>query len=245
MGTLRFFEEVVSFKIRRTFGFADYKKIPDREAGDFLFRKTSSVACCTVVIVRSLCDRSEVLFPDFVNDVNMVVGQGVQTAFGFGERGGEVDVGDFESGTAQPVGVVAAVDAPVVVLAENAGSLSRIGDRVVFEGFFARKIHRRQDDAPAAGFQDAVEFAQRLPVVFDMFQDVIADHHVRKIVLEGNVLHVEMHIGQRTFEVGGEVQARVPVVMFAQFAHQADFGSDVQDAGVRGRQVGFALQVEP
>lgn len=27
MGTLRFFEEVVSFKIRRTFGFADYIKI--------------------------------------------------------------------------------------------------------------------------------------------------------------------------------------------------------------------------
>lgn len=27
MGTLRFFEEVVSFKIRRTFGFADYKNI--------------------------------------------------------------------------------------------------------------------------------------------------------------------------------------------------------------------------
>lgn len=27
MGTLRFFEEVVSFKIRRTFGFADYTKI--------------------------------------------------------------------------------------------------------------------------------------------------------------------------------------------------------------------------
>lgn len=26
MGTLRFFEEVVSFKIRRTFGFADYTK---------------------------------------------------------------------------------------------------------------------------------------------------------------------------------------------------------------------------
>ena len=90
-----------------------------------------------------------------------------------------------------------------------------------------------------------MEFAQRLPIVFDMFQDVITDHHVRKIVLEGNVLHVEMHIGQRTFEVGGEVQARVTVVMFAQFAHQAHFGSDVQDAGVRGRQVGFALQVEP
>ena len=50
----------------------------------------------------------------------MVVGQGVETALGFGERGCEVDVGDFESGTAQPVGVVAAVDAPVIVLAEDA-----------------------------------------------------------------------------------------------------------------------------
>lgn len=27
MGTLRFFEEVVSFKIRRTFGFADYIRL--------------------------------------------------------------------------------------------------------------------------------------------------------------------------------------------------------------------------
>ena len=27
MGTLRFFEEVVSFKIRRTFGFADYSNL--------------------------------------------------------------------------------------------------------------------------------------------------------------------------------------------------------------------------
>lgn len=27
MGTLRFFEEVVSFKIRRTFGFADYRDL--------------------------------------------------------------------------------------------------------------------------------------------------------------------------------------------------------------------------
>lgn len=30
MGTLRFFEEVVSFKIRRTFGFADYTSVDIR-----------------------------------------------------------------------------------------------------------------------------------------------------------------------------------------------------------------------
>lgn len=38
MGTLRFFEEVVSFKIRRTFGFADYKKmLEDVESEGFQF----------------------------------------------------------------------------------------------------------------------------------------------------------------------------------------------------------------
>lgn len=31
MGTLRFFEEVVSFKIRRTFGFADYTGLVSAE----------------------------------------------------------------------------------------------------------------------------------------------------------------------------------------------------------------------
>lgn len=41
MGTLRFFEEVVSFKIRRTFGFADYtKELPDKMSWqqDYLHR---------------------------------------------------------------------------------------------------------------------------------------------------------------------------------------------------------------
>lgn len=37
MGTLRFFEEVVSFKIRRTFGFADYK-IPSERANLIFFQ---------------------------------------------------------------------------------------------------------------------------------------------------------------------------------------------------------------
>lgn len=36
MGTLRFFEEVVSFKIRRTFGFADYNGTGFRRRPFFL-----------------------------------------------------------------------------------------------------------------------------------------------------------------------------------------------------------------
>ena len=37
MGTLRFFEEVVSFKIRRTFGFADYTRLAHEENKCILF----------------------------------------------------------------------------------------------------------------------------------------------------------------------------------------------------------------
>lgn len=37
MGTLRFFEEVVSFKIRRTFGFADYTEPSPDPAGEGFF----------------------------------------------------------------------------------------------------------------------------------------------------------------------------------------------------------------
>lgn len=44
MGTLRFFEEVVSFKIRRTFGFADYTPSRNRSGRSFfvLSRRTVS-----------------------------------------------------------------------------------------------------------------------------------------------------------------------------------------------------------
>ena len=41
MGTLRFFEEVVSFKIRRTFGFADYTADKPFPASD-IFRTFGS-----------------------------------------------------------------------------------------------------------------------------------------------------------------------------------------------------------
>lgn len=46
MGTLRFFEEVVSFKIRRTFGFADYKTEAGRETED----KFSIALPCAVIV---------------------------------------------------------------------------------------------------------------------------------------------------------------------------------------------------
>ena len=94
-----------------------------------------------------------------VHHVDVVVRQGVEPAFLFGKRGGVVDVRGLESRFAQPVGIVRAVDAPVVVLAEDARALVGIGDRIVFEGAFVIAFHGREAAAPPAGAQDAVQLA--------------------------------------------------------------------------------------
>lgn len=46
MGTLRFFEEVVSFKIRRTFGFADY--IAKKDRIDYSCGGAACFWCCVI-----------------------------------------------------------------------------------------------------------------------------------------------------------------------------------------------------
>lgn len=55
MGTLRFFEEVVSFKIRRTFGFADYIILLVDPAGSI----------CFPGIMRNFTRRKTELIPSF------------------------------------------------------------------------------------------------------------------------------------------------------------------------------------
>ena len=64
---------------------------------------------------------------------------------------------------------------------------------------------------PAAGFEDAVEFVQRPAVVGDVFEQVVAEDHVDRIVGQRNLLHVEVQVGQRAFEVGGDVLSRMPL----------------------------------
>lgn len=70
MGTLRFFEEVVSFKIRRTFGFADYSRTrQSRSAGAGKFRTSAPSATqlpCNMpcgVPLRSATKTEAGLFP--------------------------------------------------------------------------------------------------------------------------------------------------------------------------------------
>lgn len=90
---------------------------------------------------------------------------------------------------------------PVVVLAEDARAFVGIGDRIVFEGAFVIAFHGREDDAPPAGAQDAVQLAQGAAVVGHVFQQVVAEDDVHRIVGERNLLHVEMQVRERAFEI--------------------------------------------
>ena len=109
---------------------------------------------------------------------------------------------------AQPVGIVRAVDAPVVVLAEDARALVGIGDRIVFEGAFVIAFHGREDDAPTRRGAGWCRLAQgrggrrpRVPAGGCRGPDV------HRIVGERNPLHVEMQVRERAFEIGRDVPA--------------------------------------
>ena len=133
----------------------------------------------------------------------------------------------------------------MVVLSEDACPFFGIGDRVVLVGLFVVRFHGREQDAPATGFEDAVEFVQRPAVVGDVFEQVVAEDHVDRIVGQRNLLHVEVQVGQRAFEVGGDVLSRMPFEVGFQVAHDADFGRDVERAGKIRQQVGLTREVEP
>ncbi len=55
-------------------------------------------------------------------------------ALALGQRAVVVDLVDLESRPCQSFAVVAAVDATVVVLTEDAGALVGVGDRIMLEG---------------------------------------------------------------------------------------------------------------
>ena len=133
----------------------------------------------------------------------------------------------------------------MVVLPEDARALIGVGDRVILEGLFVIRLHGREQDAPAAGFEDAVEFVQRPAVVGDVFEQVVAEDDVDRIIGQRDLLYVEMQVGQRAFEIGRDVLPRMPRKMGFQVAHDADFGRDVERAGKIRQQVGLTCEVEP
>ena len=68
-------------------------------------------------------------------------------------------------------------------------------------------------------------------VVGDVFEQVVAEDDVDRIIGQRDLLYVEMQVGQRAFEVGRDVLPRMPRKMGFQVAHDADLGRDVERAG--------------
>ncbi len=133
----------------------------------------------------------------------------------------------------------------MVVLSEDAGALLGIGDGVVFERAFAVRVDGRKHDAPASGPQDAVQFAQRQPVVGHVFEQVVADHGIDRRIGQRDALHVEMQVGQRAFQVGRDIALGAGREVRLQMTHDARFGCYVERLGMGVQQVGFAREVEP
>ncbi len=102
---------------------------------------------------------------------------------------------------------------------------------VVLVGLLVILLHGREEDAPAAGAQDPVEFPERLPVVGDVFEQMVAEDDLHRIVGQRDLLHVEVQVGQRALEIGREVLPRMCGEVGLQVAHDADLGGDVQRAG--------------
>ena len=124
--------------------------------------------------------------------INMILGKGKTYALLGGQAVGIIQIFDLESGLAQAVGKVVAVETTVVVLTEDASALRRVGDRVILEGLGPIQIDRREQEAPPAGAEDAMQFAHGLQIILDMLHQVVADHHVELLILDWNLLNIKM-----------------------------------------------------
>ena len=82
-------------------------------------------------------------------------------------------------------------------------------------------------------------------VVGDVLHDVVADHHVHRAVGQRDLLHVEMQVGQRAFEIGRDILPRMRLEVGLEVTHDTDLGSNVQRARKGRQEIGFARQVEP
>ena len=114
--------------------------------------------------------------------INMILGKGKTVTIFSTQASYIIEILDLETGLAQTIGKVVAVEASVVVLSEDAGALLGVGNRVVFVGRITRQIHGREQNAPTPFFEDAVQLAHRLQIVLDVLHQVVADNNIERFV---------------------------------------------------------------
>ena len=78
-----------------------------------------------------------------------------------------------------------------------------------------------------------------------MFEQVVAEDDVDRIIGQRDLLYVEMQVGQRAFEIGRDILPRMRLEVGLEVTHDTDLGSNVQRARKGRQEIGFARQVEP
>ena len=87
-----------------------------------------------------------------------------------------------------------------------------------------------------------MQLSQCFPIVFNMFEDMVANHHIDTFVFEGNILNIEVQLRQWALQVGGEVVVGMllAVVLF-KLAFQSNLRGDMKQCRVAIQEVCFTL----
>lgn len=85
-------------------------------------------------------------------------------------------------------------------------------------------------------------FAQRLDIVVNVLQHMIAQNNIKRIVGEWHPVNVHFNFGQWRLNVGGNV---LGAVSFFKRLHEALLWRDVENVQRLLKKIGFVAQVEP
>lgn len=142
----------------------------------------------------------------------------------------------------QTRGVIVSVNAYVVVLPKAALAFCGVGNAGIFVGSFLGGHKWNLEDSPSAGFHDPMQFTEALSVVGDVFQDMVAKDDVEPIVFQGDLVQVEVEVGQGRFDVAGEDGQ---IFLAFEPPVEALFGGDVQQVLGPFEEVGKTVEVDP
>jgi hypothetical protein len=90
-----------------------------------------------------------------------------------------------------------------------------------------------------------VQLPEGQPVIDDMFEEVVAYHHIYRTFRKRNMLYVEVHICKWRLQISGYVSLFALFIVLLEVAHKRNLGSNVKQTRMGGEEVAMTLQPEP
>ena len=120
--------------------------------------------------------------------------------------GGCMKFSDLKAGLGQTVTEISSIPAKVIELAEMVCPSFGARDATVFEGLKAVTVQGNSNQGHTSGRQNAVNLANGGGIVFDVFEHMVAHHHVEGVVTNSHVGNVGMDVSLGIRKIGGEVK---------------------------------------